>query len=256
MSDQPDYDEFNADNYKWHITHTVNFHVAKTWGRTNNLAWTYFELAQDACSELLTLENSPVPNIVPDEDPAEYFAYTRRLRKTSITVIVFSAMACEAAIYDLAAIHLTDDYATRVLDKLDLFGKWLVIPRLICGKSMDENGPAINGLRGLIKARNALVHHKSEPLVSDLKNPDRAISALEGANKRMGAILSQASASFQTLILLSLELNRVLGTIAGSLPFFEDSGYQSMTEDMPKNILEIVHRCREIDAKASLSDSA
>ncbi len=39
--------------------------------------------------------------------------------------------------------------------------------RLVGGESLDTNGPAINGLKGLTNARDGLVHHKSEAEAED-----------------------------------------------------------------------------------------
>lgn len=51
---------------------------------------------------------------------------------------VFSAMALEAAAFDLAAIQLSDKVAANYLDKMDLLGKGMIVPRLICGRSLTE----------------------------------------------------------------------------------------------------------------------
>ena len=89
---------------------------------------------------------------------------------SAIKTIVFSAMATEAAVYDLGAIQLGDMYFKKNLDKLDLVAKWIVVPKLICGTSLDTDGPGIRNLRVLVKARNALVHHKSLPLATALSS--------------------------------------------------------------------------------------
>ena len=98
-------------------------------------------------------------------------AQQRRMLVSAIKTIVFSAMATEAAIFDLGAIHLGDSYARQNLDRLDLVAKWIIVPKLICGTSLDTNGPGIQTLRELVKARNALVHHKSW----SLHDPDAAL---------------------------------------------------------------------------------
>lgn len=64
-------------------------------------------------------------------------------------------MAIEAAVFDLAAIQLDDKIATVYLDKMDLLGKWMIVPRLICGRSLKEEGPAFNSLRGLVRAHSS-----------------------------------------------------------------------------------------------------
>lgn len=154
-----------------------------------------------------------------------------------IKTIVFSAMALEAAAYEFALIQLGEPLAKTYLDKLDVVGKWVVIPRLVCGRSLREDGPAINGLKGLIAARNALVHHKT-------KEWDRAGKAEKAMRQRWVSFeADQVPNAFKTLILLSLELNAVLET-DGPLPPFE-TGWIHAT---PRNSLveQVVHRCREV----------
>jgi len=242
-------DAARRDDTKWTVTHVVRYSVATTWSRFNNLAWTYFETGQESFSRFLALESSPVPLPEENSDPSEYFEYKDRLLKAAISTIVFSAMACEAAIYDLSAIHLSDDYAKKVLDKLDVVAKWLVAPRLICGKSLDPSGPAVNGLRTLVKARNGLVHHKSLPGIGDPADMPSVQKALTHANKQMEDIVNAARPSFQAVILLSLELNRMLGTTAGCLPPFEKGPLPDKDERVPPGIAAIIQRCREIDSR-------
>ncbi len=151
-------------------------------------------------------------------------------------------MACEAAIYDLAAIQLGDEYAGNYLDKLDLVAKWVVVPSLICGQALKEKGPAINSLRTLTRTRNALVHHKSIPGFPLGEASSRAGEQLEKIVKNTGV-------AFQSVVLLSLELNRVLKTPAGVLHFFEKAVMSlSSSIDRPRIAQEIA-RCREIDAR-------
>lgn len=154
-------------------------------------------------------------------------------------------MACEAAVFDLAAVQLGDDYASNYLDKLDLVSKWIVVPSLICGRSLKIHGPAINSLRSLTKARNALVHHKSLP-------GDCGIEPLRRADQQMAKIVGATDEAFKTVVLLSLELNRILSTRSGVLPFFE-SGVVSFPEpDRAASVSEVIARCREIDAKGEI----
>ncbi len=58
------------------------------------------------------------------------------LAKSSSIVIVFSAMAIEAYIYDYAARHFGDNFVKDNLDKLDTISKWIVIPKLITGRDL------------------------------------------------------------------------------------------------------------------------
>ena len=85
-------------------------------------------------------------------------AQNGRMLTAGLKTIVFAAMCIEAAAFDFAATQLSDSYAQRYLDKLDLVSKWVVVPKLICGRSLKESGPSLNALRVLVRARNALVH--------------------------------------------------------------------------------------------------
>lgn len=89
------------------------------------------------------------------------------LAVASLIVIVFSAMAIEAYIYDYAARHLGDAFVKDHLDKLDTLSKWVVIPKLITGREMSRHEGWHGLLRKLITARNSIIHYKSsEPPVS------------------------------------------------------------------------------------------
>jgi len=86
------------------------------------------------------------------------------LAKASLIVIVFSAMALEAYIYDYAARHLTDIFVKDHLDKLDTFSKWVIVPLLITGRELSHHQNWRELLKKLIKARNSTIHHKSSEL--------------------------------------------------------------------------------------------
>ena len=203
-------------------------------------------MARDSVTEYFDVMADPALALTGDEDFELRDHARTRLLRSCINTIVFSAMGCEAAIYDLAAIHLTDKYATSVLDKLDLVAKWTIVPQLICGSALQPHGPSINALRTMVRARNRLVHHKSRP--ADLE-PEKFPEFLKQAASESAALESDCVTSFQAVILLSLELNRVLRTFTGVMPSFQEhpSGYPD--EKYSPDVLKLVHRCREIDAK-------
>lgn len=222
------------------VTHSIEFDVQTTWGRINALAWHYYSIAEDAYNQFLEAEENITP--LPDfTDPTEHFAITDRLLSASFRTIVFSGMACEAAVYDLAAIQLGDNYTNQYLEKLDLLSKWIIIPSLICGKKLEEHGPAINSLRTLIRTRNTLVHSKSLP----------GIPLEEAARKAEGQlekIVKETGTAFKAMILLSLELNEILGTPAGVLPFFEKNIVGAKDQTSSPRISKTIARCHEINA--------
>lgn len=223
------------------VTHTVDFEVQAHYARMNALAWTYYDIAQSAYLKILVERENPIASLE-DEDPAPQLQQGQRLKRLSFQTIVFSAMSCEAAIFDLAAIQLGDDYASKYLDKLDLVSKWVVVPPLICGRSMNVDGPAINALRELTRLRNALVHHKSLPGITE---PEM----LEKGERQMRRFLDGTDISFKTMILLSLEPHRVLKVRSGTLPFFEGEIIKLNEGMYPEPILEVILKCREIDTR-------
>ncbi|MDW7547488.1 hypothetical protein [Pseudoalteromonas peptidolytica] len=226
--------------------HLVEFEVMETWARMNSFAKGFAEIAEDSFESYLVAKENYIP--MPDnEDPSAHFISEKELYEASFKTIVFAAMACEAAIFDLAAIQLGDDYVDKYVDKLNLVSKWVVIPKLICGKSMNIKGPALNSLKELTYARNALVHLKSLPIRS-------ANNSVEKAEKHIGKIINSTENAYKTIVLLSLELNRLLGTPAGVLPFYEArteiDGF-SESSNRSESLIKIINRCRQIDSRAS-----
>ncbi|CAD0261273.1 hypothetical protein HBO43_27205 [Pseudomonas veronii] len=211
--------------------------VRDSWVLVDTMVDTYCEIAEEAFSCFLFEMDNSVPRPQWPSDATAYDGQKTRKTVAGIKTIVFSAMALEAAAFEFATIQLGERLAKTYLDKLDVVGKWLVIPRLVCGRSLHEDGPAINGLKSLVRARNALVHHKS-------KEWDRThvhIDTMDAQREKFEKL--QVPNAFKTLILLSLELNAVLET-DGPLPAFED-GWIHAT---PRNSLveKVVHRCREV----------
>jgi len=92
--------------------------------------------------------------------------------KLSIQSFTFGAMCLEAFIYDYAAHNFSNTYVDKYLDKLDLIGKWVIIPQLVTGKKFPRECQAFEHLALLIRERNHLVHFKSvpkpEPLTLDI----------------------------------------------------------------------------------------
>ena len=219
-------------------THTVSYEVQESWARFGSAAWQYVTIAQAAYIEHLADESEPVARPSDEEAGESYYAQQRRIFANSVKTVVFCGMALEAAIYDLAAIQLGDKFALEVLDKLDVLQKWLVVPRLICGKSLRESGPGINALRTVVKARNALVHAKSAPATQDP-------SDLQKMEKRSAQLLRDVHESYRCVVFLSLEINSLLGTVAGVLPPFERKYISSESTEMPSSLLRKIELARE-----------
>jgi hypothetical protein len=222
------------------VKHTVEYFVRESWSRYGALARTYADIAQSAYAIFLHEENQLVPR-PEDHGSFEYYhAPQDRMHVSAIKTIVFSAMATEAAIFDLGAIHLGDNYVRQYLDRLDLVAKWIVVPKLICGTSLDTNGPGIQKLRALVKARNALVHHKSLPF-------DDPIVTLKKLEKRSRQLAQDVHVAFECLVLVSLELHAVLRVPACVLPPFEPS--VESCDRIPDVLIKVIDKCRETHAR-------
>ena len=75
--------------------------------------------------------------------------------------VAFSAFALEAHINEYGSRRLTATYFERFLDKLDTTSKWIVIPRLVCGKEIDRDSQAFQHLVELFRFRNKISHPKA-----------------------------------------------------------------------------------------------
>lgn len=220
---------------------TEPFPIRDTYIRVDTMADTYARIAEDAFARFLDDATDLNPLVCTHYDPTGAMDREDRKAANGIKTIVFSAMAIEAAVFDLAAIQLGDKVATDYLDKMDLTGKWVIVPRLICGRSIREGSPAINALRSLVKARNALVHHKS-------KEWDREGKAERAMVNRWATFTKdQVPNAFKTLVLLSLEVDAVLETFLGALPTYGKEIYTD-TQRHPR-VEEVVQRCRVIHQK-------
>lgn len=242
-----DTDTTSLDEDPWVVKHTAEFWVQKSSARVNNFADVYFSISQDAFAEyLIALREPDLRNDAP-ENFERHLVAVRRLNQSALKTIVFAAMTCEAAIYDISAIHLSDDYAMRVLDRLDPVSKWLVAPRLICGRSLRDDGPAMNSLRSLFSARNELVHAKSLPGFG-INKPESMKKTFEAAERQTQKIMSAVTPAYQAIVLLSLELERLFGTVSASLPRFTELSYSRAYEEASPEVKKVIRRCKEIDA--------
>jgi hypothetical protein len=231
----------------------VELRFSQTWARLEGLSGRFLDIAEDAFAQFLRLKTSPEWALKPEDDIDRYDALRDDFQCSILHTIVYSAMGCEAAIFDLAAIHLGDQFAIKVLDKLDVVGKWLVVPRLICGTSLRDNGPAINALRSMVPARNRLVHAKSY----SYPESENLESFFENSKKRSNQLITGCEASFQAVVLLSLELDRVFGTHVGVMPSY-GSPFVEVVSSRRKRSPEVkmlIDRCIEIDKKAAASSA-
>lgn len=225
-------------------TRLHEFKIRRTWGRMGGLARTYYDIAETAFNDYLLVKAEPLIPLKENEDPESHFAQDRRIWDAAIKTIVFSGMCVEAAAFDFAAIHLSDSYARQYLDKLDPVAKWVIVLPLVCGHSLKLDGPAINFLRTLIRCRNELVHQKSMPSPTEI-NP----GTFDALIKRADQLEESVPLCFKAVVLLSLELNAALGTLAGVLPKFEKDDRDISNHDSLPLIKAAIEDCRNIHAK-------
>jgi len=142
----------------------------KTFIRANALGSMFFTMTERAVAEFFK-SDAALTRLM--REHSEGSAKETRLAQvadhSAVSTIVFAGMCLEAEAYDYAAIHLTDAYTTAHLDKLDLISKWVLIPKLITGHTINRTGKTVQYLRSLTKARNSLVHAKSESVGDPIK---------------------------------------------------------------------------------------
>ncbi len=101
----------------------------------------------------------------------------QHMRKNCLVAITFAAMFLESVIWDYAAINTSQNLAKEHLSKIDLVGKWKVVPKLVNSKKVSIGSRAIELLKKLNKERNKIVHSKSKPV------PDSYNSFMKFLNK-------------------------------------------------------------------------
>jgi len=91
----------------------------------------------------------------------------------ALVVVVFSALTLEAYINHYGISRLSKNYFSKYLDKLDMFAKWIVIPKVVTGKQLDPGSVAMQDLDWLVTLRNNLVHYKSKKVaIHDIQASD------------------------------------------------------------------------------------
>lgn len=168
------------------------------------------------------------------DDHGEFIVQYESRQANGIKTIVFAAMAIEAAASQYVSMTLGDRIAEN-LNKMSLEKTWMIASRLICGQSLNAEGPAMHGLKRLNETRKALVNYTSTPLET----------AEQVLRKRWDDFnTDQVPNAFETLVLLSLELEALQGNLPGVLP------YRRMTppEGYPRHpgVQAVIDYCRMI----------
>jgi hypothetical protein len=244
-----------------HVEHNVSYLVQRGWARIGSLTRTYIDFAFGFYTQHCAASLARLPRPPRDTDPTDYYERENAYRETAIKAVVFAGLAVEAGIYELAASHLGDKFTKDYVERMDVGAKWMLVPRLICGSSLDEGGPGMNLLNELIQVRNLLVHHKSLAMpalnsVEDgLDDDDFSIDMDDSSAQALLATLKRASAqearivecaekSVQAIVCLSLELDDLLGVPSVALGHY-GAGTIRLGEDYPASVRSLIATCRK-----------
>lgn len=244
---------------KDYVEHTVRHIVNTGWARIGTMSQTYVDIAFEHYAEHHDAEAKLLPRPTEDEDPTEYIEREKTHFVTAVKSVVFAGLAVESAIYEIAAEQLTDKFTKEHLERLDVFTKWALIPRLICGNALDLGGPGMSMLKELIQVRNILVHHKSSPLPylggwldsntgRVFGYEEDGLRALDAANKKIDAesqrIIKCATNGIRAIVCLSLELEELLGVSIPALGSYSP-GWISLMKERPDSIRNLIDDCKK-----------
>jgi hypothetical protein len=177
-------------------------------------------------------------------DPMDnrYEALFEQAEEASVEPVIFAGMCLEATLYDLGACLFGDDFA-EALDRLDPVAKFVVLAQYIDQEVPSKSTVTYQSLQALVKARNKLVHHKSQPGLSE----DFSV-VLGAARKEHEVHMKGVDASLKALVLLSMHFDGNIFEELRILPSFKKPEYWN--ELVPASLHDDVRWCMEKSAKA------
>ena len=202
--------------------------------RVGSLVQTYANIAEQAFG-----------NFLDEGAPCRLGQYEGK-QAYAIKTIVFSAMAIEAAAFEFIVATRGEEVAED-LDRLGVEAKWIAATDRPGWQSLAKDGVALNGLRSLVKARNSLVHQKSE-------RGDQTGKAMDDMRIKWARFeKDQVPNAFKTLVLLSLELDALPSAFVGIVPYRDRSllippGFRNDYSPHPR-VKKVIDRCHEIHKK-------
>lgn len=104
------------------------------------------------------------------------FSALERRSETGVVLLMSATAYLEHVINDYGCTFLDPEAYDEHLDNLRTITKWMLLPRLCQNKEVREDDPAINLLRELIKARNAIVHHRRNEMYLDVHRASKRVS--------------------------------------------------------------------------------
>ena len=116
----------------------------------------------------------------------------------------------------------------------------MICIHLVAGHELDKARAPFAALQQLVRARNRLVHHKSEPL----RGPsiEAQLVRIAEEDKRLGEDVHNA---FRAIVLMSFGLERISELPGWPLPSFSD-GVGFPDEESPPQLTSIIDDCRRI----------
>ena len=121
-----------------------------------------YTIIEQLLAKRKVLDEMIIGSEFPAKEAREWADIIIEINKYSRIVIIFCALSLEAFINDYAINRTSKSYLKNYLDKLDLYSKWVVIPRLLTGSQLDTGAQPMQDLDWLITQRNKLVHFKTE----------------------------------------------------------------------------------------------
>lgn len=202
--------------------------------RIGGLSSTYFDIAQREYSKYIDFDSA----LSCESDEMIQHELERKSFECGLKSILFSALCVEAGINDYAAWQLGDNYFNSHFSNMDVVSKWVVVPNLVTGRSLDKSKAAYQALVRLIKSRNSLVHNKSKHL--DLGNPKLG----EILGNRIEEFRGDIENSYKTLLFLSFEFDTLLGPAFNPIGTLDSD--LNVTLDLPENLKAMFHKCKNI----------
>ena len=117
--------------------------------------------------------------------------------EAGVLLLMTAAALLEEIIYSYAVTFFDADSYEQHLGNVRTVSKWLLLPRLCQGKEIDEDHPAINALKELVLARNAVIHPKRQDMGLNIEKADKKVkkevarffSACRNARKTVDALV-------------------------------------------------------------------
>lgn len=96
-----------------------------------------------------------------DRDVDYVAALNASIQRDAMVTTIFCALTLEAFINSYGINSFSKSYFDNHLDKLNPVSKWLIIPKLVTGRQIGQDGQGYKLLRDVFKLRDKLVHYKS-----------------------------------------------------------------------------------------------